>query len=51
MSAIDKEKHNLCKQAEDIVNVVVRDHGTESWAKFQMCKRLGQDKTLGSVSK
>ena len=44
------------KQAEDIVNVgqrymrVVDDHGTESWAKFQMCKGLGQHKILGSVS-
>ena len=44
-------------QAEDIVNVgqryvrVVEDHGTESWVKFQMCKELGQDKMLGSVSR
>ena len=41
------------KQAEDIVNVgqsyvrVVDDHGTESCAKFQMCKGLGQDKDTG----
>ena len=44
------------KQAEAIVNVgeryirVVDDHGAESLAKFQMCKGLGQDKILGSVS-
>jgi hypothetical protein len=45
------------KQAEDIVNMgqkfiqVVDDYGVESWAKFQMCKGLGNDKILGSVSR
>ena len=44
------------KQSEDIVHVGQRyirevdDHGTESWAKFPMCKGLGQHKILGSVS-
>jgi hypothetical protein len=45
------------KQAEDIVNMgqkyvqVVDEYGVESWAKFQMCKGLGNDKILGSVSR
>ena len=45
------------KQAEDIVNLgqkyvqVVDEYGKESWAKFQICKGLGQDKILGSVSR
>ena len=45
------------KQAEDIVNIgqkyvlVVDDEGTESWAKFQMCKGLGQNRIWGSVSR
>jgi hypothetical protein len=45
------------KQAEAIVNVgqkyvqVVDEYGIESWAKFQICKGLGQDKILGSVSR
>ena len=44
-------------QSEDIVNVgekfveVVDENGTASWAKFQMCKGLGQEKILGSVSR
>ena len=43
------------QQAEDTANVsqryirVVDDRGMESWAKFEMCKGLGQDKILGSV--
>ena len=38
------------KQTEDIVNAgqryipVVDDHGTESWAKFQKCRGLGQNR-------
>ena len=45
------------KQAEDIVNVgqryirVVDDHGTESWAKFQMWRGFGQEMTLGGVQR
>ena len=45
------------KQTEDVVNDgqrcirVVDDHGTESWAKFTMCRGLGQDRTLGSGSR
>lgn len=45
------------KQAEDIVNVgqkyvqVVDDKGNESWAKFQICKGLGANRILGSVSR
>ena len=45
------------KQAEDIVNLgqkyvqVVDEYGKESWAKFQICKGLGHDKILGSVSR
>ena len=30
---------------------VVDDHGTESWAKLQMCTGPGQDKIPGSVSR
>jgi hypothetical protein len=45
------------KQAENIVNVgqkfvqVVDEKGNESWAKFQMCRGLGQNRILGSVSR
>ena len=43
------------KQAEHIVDVgpkCIRDvdeHGTETWAEFQMCSGLGRDKSLGSA--
>ena len=30
---------------------VVDNKGTESWANFQMCKGLGQNRTWGSVSR
>ena len=30
---------------------VVDDKGTESWANFQMCEGLGQNRILGSVSR
>ena len=46
------------KQAEAFfVNVsqryigAVGDHGTVRWAKFQMCRGLGQDKILRTVSR
>ena len=45
------------KQAEDIVNMgqkyvlVVDENGKESWAKFHMCRGLGQGRILGSVSR
>ena len=45
------------KEAEQIVNVgqkyvqVVDELGYETWAKFQMCKGLGQKRILGSVSR
>ena len=45
------------KQSDDSVNVgqayirVVDDHGTESWAKFPMCRGLGQDKIMKSVNR
>jgi hypothetical protein len=29
----------------------VAEYGVESWPKFQMCKGLGNDKILGSVSR
>ena len=30
---------------------VVDELGNETWAKFQMCKGLGQNRILGSVSR
>ena len=45
------------KQAEAIVNMgqkfveAVDEKGNVSWAKFQMCKGLGQNRILGSVSR
>ena len=42
------------EQTEDVVNVEIRvldDHRTVGWAKFQMCKGLGPDKILGSISR
>ena len=45
------------KDVEQIINVgqkyvqVVDSRGNESWAKFQMCKGLGQNRILGSVSR
>ena len=44
-------------QAEDIIDVgekfveTVDENGVTSWAKFQMCKGLGNGKILGSVSR
>jgi hypothetical protein len=48
---------SAASQAEDIVNVgqkyvkVTDGKGAVSWAKFQMCRGLGKDKVLGSVSR
>ena len=45
------------KQTEEIVNLgqryvqVTDERGTESWAKFQICKGLGANRILGSVSR
>ena len=45
------------KQAEAIMNMgqkyveTVDEKGNVSWAKFQMCKGLGQNRILGSVSR
>ena len=45
------------KTAEPIVNLgqklveVVDEYGTCSWAKFQICRGLGQGRILGSVSR
>ena len=45
------------KQSEEIVNLgqryvqVTDEKGRESWAKFQICKGLGANRILGSVSR
>ena len=49
-SAAEHQGGSITNVGEKFVEVV-DENGTTTWAKFQMCKGLGQDKILGSVSR